>query len=582
MKDDVKSDGAKNKGVKSNDMSKKEIGVSQHPFDQEELMAFLDGELAAERAASAAAHLKNCLECQKLAAAFQQVSQAMVSWEVEQVGSEIPANIAAALNERKKDPARKLNSQRWEWRKLLRVQQLTWAAGLAAATLLVIAVSMPSLLRSNKGAIESARMGQLRQETESRALKPDQEEAQKKNDNNLFVSDKDFVSKYAGATKKFGTEYGRNAGSATKVVPKNGDGSRARKSPGKAADANGNTGSPGQSTVGASTVYTYLLSPQAAPPPPKPAATPAPGNLHGLVASAAAPVAKVNRDFRSASPVEASKQPTASGGAAAEARKDSRVADETVNVTASASTVEVEADATQVTPPMIVRTANLTVTTKEFEKARPAVEEILKRHHGYVGEMNVDTPTGSARSLTATLRVPAAQLEATLADLKGLGRVEKESQNGEEVTQQYVDLEARLKNSRNTEQRLVQLQRERTGKLSDVLSVENQISRVRGEIEQMEAQRKEMRKQVDYATLNLTVSEDYKAELKVVPTSTGTLIRNAAVDGYRSMVDGLLALLLWLLSAMPSLLLWLAILFFPARFTWRRLRHRFLQRELAT
>ncbi|MBZ5533520.1 MAG: DUF4349 domain-containing protein [Acidobacteriia bacterium] len=293
-------------------------------------------------------------------------------------------------------------------------------------------------------------------------------------------------------------------------------------------------------------------------------------------------MAKVNRDFRSASPVEASKQPTASGGAAAEARKDSRVADETVNVTASASTVEVEADATQVTPPMIVRTANLTVTTKEFEKARPAVEEILKRHHGYVGEMNVDTPTGSARSLTATLRVPAAQLEATLADLKGLGRVEKESQNGEEVTQQYVDLEARLKNSRNTEQRLVQLQRERTGKLSDVLSVENQISRVRGEIEQMEAQRKEMRKQVDYATLNLTVSEDYKAELKVVPTSTGTLIRNAAVDGYRSMVDGLLALLLWLLSAMPSLLLWLAILFFPARFTWRRLRHRFLQRELAT
>ncbi|MBZ5533519.1 MAG: zf-HC2 domain-containing protein [Acidobacteriia bacterium] len=158
MKDDVKSDGAKNKGVKSNDMSKKEIGVSQHPFDQEELMAFLDGELAAERAASAAAHLKNCLECQKLAAAFQQVSQAMVSWEVEQVGSEIPANIAAALNERKKDPARKLNSQRWEWRKLLRVQQLTWAAGLAAATLLVIAVSMAILLRSNKGAIESARV----------------------------------------------------------------------------------------------------------------------------------------------------------------------------------------------------------------------------------------------------------------------------------------------------------------------------------------------------------------------------------------------------------------------------------------
>lgn len=540
MQDDVKSDGGKNKDVKSNDMSKKEIGVSQHPFDQEELMAFLDGELLAERAASAAAHLKTCLECQKLAAAFQQVSQAMVGWEVEQTGSEIPASVAAALNERKKDPARTLNSQRWEWRKLLRVQQLTWAAGLAVAIVLVIAVSTPSLLRSKKAAIESARMAQLRQEAES-----------KTEQNQTYTYDFN-----------------------DRLVPSKGAASAPRKAPRKAADANGKAGG----------LDLYLSSPEAVAsytkvlPPPIPAATPVPG---GLVASAAAPAAKVNRDFRSAAPAETSKQ-SFSGVAAAEARKDSRVANETVNVTASASTVEVEADAAQVTPPMIVRTANLTVTTKEFEKARPAVEEILKRHRGYVGEMNVDTPTSSARSLTATLRVPAEQLEATLADLKGLGRVEKESQNGEEVTQQYVDLEARLKNSRNTEQRLVQLQRERTGKLSDVLSVENQISRVRGEIEQMEAQRKEMRNQVDYATLNLTVSEDYKAELKVVPTSTGTLIRNAAVDGYRSMVDGLLELLLWLLSSLPSLLLWLAILFFPARFTWRRLRHRFLQRELAT
>jgi hypothetical protein len=162
-----------------------------------------------------------------------------------------------------------------------------------------------------------------------------------------------------------------------------------------------------------------------------------------------------------------------------------------------------------------------------------------------------------------------------------MGRVEQESQNGEEVTQQYVDLEARIKNSRNTEQRLIELQRERTGKLSDVLSVEMQISRVRGEIEQMEAQRKNMSNQVDYATVNLTVSEDYKAELKVVPPSTGTLIRNAAVDGYKSLIDGLLALLLWLLSWLPSLLVWIAVLFFPARLAWRRLRHRFAQQELA-
>ncbi len=531
--------------AKNNDESKQEMSTSQHPFDQEELMAFLDGELPAERAASAAAHMKSCLECQKLATGFQQVSQAMVSWEVEPSGAEIPARIAVALNERKKDPARKLNSQRWEWRKLLRVQQLTWAGGLAAAIVLVIVVATPNLLSVRRPLQAFAPVPQATSAKESRAEQ-----------NEAHTYD---------AGGKIAPQERRAA-------------SRARKSPPKAADGNGEV--VGNTEVVATHGYTADGATQwrLAPPPPAPAATPVPG---GLIASAAAPAASVNRNFKNAPPAKASNQPAASGGAGM--RKESaKTADETVNVTASASTVEVEADAAQVTPPMIVRTANLTVTTKDFEKARPAVEEILKRHRGYVGEMNVDTPTGSARSLTATLRVPASQLDATLADLKSLGSVEKESQNGEEVTQQYVDLEARLKNSRNTEQRLVQLQRERTGKLSDVLSVENQISRVRGEIEQMEAQRKEMRNQVDYATLNLTVSEDYKAELKVVPTSTGTLIRNAAVAGYRSMVDGLLELLLWLLSSLPSLLLWLAILFFPARFTWRRLRHRFLQRELAT
>jgi Domain of unknown function (DUF4349)/Putative zinc-finger len=226
--------------------------------------------------------------------------------------------------------------------------------------------------------------------------------------------------------------------------------------------------------------------------------------------------------------------------------------------------------------PMIVRTAELAVTTKDFERVRSNLDEILKRHHGYVGELNVNTPTGSARSLTATLRVPADGLDAVLADLKYLGRTEKESQTGEEVTQQYVDLQARLANAKHTEQRLADMLRERTGKLSDVLAVEMQIGRVRGEIEQMEAQRKNMKNQVDFATLNVTFTEDYKAELKVVPPSTSTQFRNAAVEGYRSLVDGFIALLLWLLSAGPTLLVWAAILFFPVRFAWRKLRPKFV------
>ena len=233
---------------------------------------------------------------------------------------------------------------------------------------------------------------------------------------------------------------------------------------------------------------------------------------------------------------------------------------------------EEKAPAPTVNGPMIARTAELALETREFEKARVSAEEILKRHGGYVGQLTVNAPEGSGRTLTATFRVPTAQLDAAMTDLKKLGRVENESQAGEEVTQQYVDLEARLANARHTEQRLSDLLRNRTGKLSDVLAFEKEIDRVRGEIESMEAQRKSLAKQVSYATLSAVITEDYSQQLRVVPPSTSTRFRNAAVEGYRALSDGIVSLLLFMLSAGPSILIWGGILFLVARVVWKKLR----------
>jgi hypothetical protein len=84
-------------------------------------------------------------------------------------------------------------------------------------------------------------------------------------------------------------------------------------------------------------------------------------------------------------------------------------------------------------------------------------------------------------------------------------------------------------------------------------------SRVRGEIESMESQRKTLANQLDFATLNATVNEDYKAQLQVVPPSTSTQFRNAAVDGYRSMIDGIVGVAVFLFSYGPSLLFWCSV-----------------------
>ncbi len=221
---------------------------------------------------------------------------------------------------------------------------------------------------------------------------------------------------------------------------------------------------------------------------------------------------------------------------------------------------------------MIVRTAELNLTTKEFDRARGEIERVLTQHQGYIAQLSATTPTDQGRSLNATLRVPAAQLDAVLSALKKLGRVDSESQSGEEVTQQYVDLDARLSNARNTEQRLTQILRDRTGKLSDVLAVEEQIDNVRGQIEQMEAEQKSLSNRIAFATVQLRVAEQYKEQVNVDHSSTWIRLRNAAVEGYRSVVEGAINILLFLLAYGPALLILLAVLFFPARAVWRRTR----------
>jgi len=221
---------------------------------------------------------------------------------------------------------------------------------------------------------------------------------------------------------------------------------------------------------------------------------------------------------------------------------------------------------------MIARTASLSIIVKDFAASRLSLDSILVRHRGYSAQLNASTSETAQRSITASLRVPANELGAALAELKSLGNVETESQAGEEVTQQHADLVARLKNSRETEQRLQAILLQRTGKISDVLAVEEEISRVRGEIEQMEAEQKSLEHRVDFATIELRISEEYKAKLDNSSPSASTRIHNSLVAGYKSAAETLLGFVLFFAESGPTLLIWLVILLVPAFLLIRRFR----------
>jgi len=222
--------------------------------------------------------------------------------------------------------------------------------------------------------------------------------------------------------------------------------------------------------------------------------------------------------------------------------------------------------------PMVIRTANLRILTKEFDSARARIQAIVQQAQGYLDQMTVRGETGLGRYLSATLRLPSDRLDSGLTELRKLGKVLEESQGSSDVTSQYVDLQARLNNARSTEQRLLALQRERTDKLLDVVSVEREISRVREEIERMEAQRKDVFSKTQYATIIVEVSEEYRAEIQPSAPASGTQLRNALIDGYHGALGSVLALAMLILRYGPALLLWLAVLVPVAFLIRRRLR----------
>jgi hypothetical protein len=175
-----------------------------------------------------------------------------------------------------------------------------------------------------------------------------------------------------------------------------------------------------------------------------------------------------------------------------------------------------------------------------------------------------------ARQMMPADRAEAPQTVGGVGPL--IARTASMHQGSEDVTTQSVDLDARLTNARRTEQRLAMVLEQRTGRLSDVLEVEREIARVRGEIEQMDSERKRLTNRIEFATIDLRLEEERHAGFSVSPPSVRTELRNAAVDGVRTAADFMIGLTLGVLRAGPLVAIWIAALAWPAWALWRRRR----------
>jgi hypothetical protein len=215
--------------------------------------------------------------------------------------------------------------------------------------------------------------------------------------------------------------------------------------------------------------------------------------------------------------------------------------------------------------PRVAYSAELTVATREFAHSRASLEEILERHHGYVAKLRmVGQPAGSI--LSATLRVPSSEYRSALVELKAVGLVEHEEEAADEITQQHSELEARLINAQNEEQRLQRMLQNRDDKSSDPGSLERQVAMLRGEIERIQAERYSSGSRVSFANVFFSLREERTSPAETI----GAKLRNAGLSGLNDALESISTILLFLASRGPLLALWAVLLYVPARYFWRR------------
>jgi Na+-transporting methylmalonyl-CoA/oxaloacetate decarboxylase gamma subunit len=208
----------------------------------------------------------------------------------------------------------------------------------------------------------------------------------------------------------------------------------------------------------------------------------------------------------------------------------------------------------------------------DFSQTESEVSELITKFGGYIAESKVDRTRGTQRTAKWVVRVPVDQLEEFLDAVVEIGVPETRDTNAQDVTEEYVDLEARIKNKREIERRVLKLLEDRSGDIKDVIAVESELGRVREEIERMEGRMRYLTNRISLTTVTITAREQQNYVPPQAPTFAAQIGQTWS-GSVRTLKDFGQGLVLFVVGLAP----WLPVLAFlvvPVVWLVRRLRRR--------
>jgi hypothetical protein len=251
------------------------------------------------------------------------------------------------------------------------------------------------------------------------------------------------------------------------------------------------------------------------------------------------------------------------------------------NHASSAPAVAAVADAgalrTAAAPRMIVRTADMRIIVADTTKTVDAVTKSVEAMGGFVSGSNI-WREGELLRATLKLRVPADKLTATIASIRGLARrVDTETIASEDVSQEFVDLESQVRNLEATETELRELlvvARKNSRKAADVLEVHEQLTVIRGQIEQARGRMRYLSQVTAMSSIALDVVPDAIAKPVVEPGWQPIVIAKDAVRALVVALQSIATVGIWVLVYVVPIFGMLALVVVAAWKILRRARAR--------
>ncbi len=201
---------------------------------------------------------------------------------------------------------------------------------------------------------------------------------------------------------------------------------------------------------------------------------------------------------------------------------------------------------------LIIRTADLRIVVKNTQEQINAISALAAQYGGFVVQSGT-SKIGNDMQGHITLRVDAQHFDAALGDIRKLAvSVQSESVRGEDVTAEFVDLDAQLKNLQAAEAQLTKIMESAT-KTEDVLNVFQELTQIRGQIDQIKGRMKYLSQSAALSTINVTLIPD-------------ALAQPVEVGGWRleGVVKSAVEALIGTLQALVSIAVWLVIVVLPA------------------